>query len=286
MPGRTHHRTERTLVGSGECFIALMGADGTYEHERYLGQTPGASLSTETNEIEVESSDGPVAETLQRVVVSRKYTFSLTLGDISHENLQLFTGGDVEDQAAYNTAVMDEGRYEVVSDRWIQLGQTSSRPSGHRLASGATVTIAVADNEDGSGNPGTITAVYDDDVPEASEILIERATGRLYIPQDSTHAGKWIELDYTPTTPAAKRVKVGDAQAIEGAFRYQESENPQGTAKPLHYYARLCSIRGDGQDELKSREGPQRLSLVVAVTKPAAGWPLLSIEGVAQPAAS
>ena len=277
MSARTHHKTERTLIGSGECFIALMGSDGSYESERYLGNTPGAGLTTETEEIEVQSSDGPVAETLHREVISRKYTFNLTLGDISHENLQLFTGGAVEDQTATTTVVTNEA-YEVQADRWIFLGQSSSRPGGV----GKVTVQTISTGGDESGATGSAADIKTD----TDRVVVDADSGRLYIPRDSNLDGKWIAVDYTHATVATKRVKVGTAQAINGAFRYQESANPQGTAKPLNYYARLCSIRGDGEDALKSREGPQRLNLVVAVTKPAAGWPLLSIEGEAQPAAS
>lgn len=287
MPGRNYHKRERTLIGAGECYIALIDSDGNHGLERYLGQTPGASLTTETNEIEVESSDGAVAETILRHVVSRKYTFNLTLGDISHENLQLFTGGDVETQAA-DVAAETEETYEVEADRWIQLGQTSARPAGHRLGGSATVTIYSGDTEAVAiaGRGGAVATVVYDEAPDAGEIMVERSTGRLYIPRGSNFDGKWISVDYTPTTPETKQVKVGAAKALEGAFRYQETADPPGSAKPLHYYARRCSIRGEGQNDLKSREGPQRLSLVVAVTKPSGDYPLLSIEGVAQPAAS
>lgn len=280
MPGRSQHK-ENTVIGSGECYIALMDADGNYGNERYLGDSPGASMNVETEEIEVDSSDGVVAETLVRHVTSRKYTFNLTLGDISHENIQLFTGGDVEEQAAITAPVTDED-YKVELDRWIQVGQSSSNPAGVSKMTSVTV------NKGTQADPDTEGLV----TPTAANLVLEEApestatervyTGRIFIPPGSNLSGKWISVDYTPASPVAKRVKVGVAKAIEGSFRYRESVDPPGTAKPRDYYARLCSIRGDGINDLKSREGPQRLSLVAAVMKPAGGYPLLSIDGEAQ----
>lgn len=283
MPGRTQHK-ENTLLGAGECYIALFGADGTYEAERYLGDSPGASMSVETGEIDVDSSDGPAGKSLLRAVTYRKYTFSLTLGDISPENLQLFTGGTLEDQNRVVAAVTDE-THKVQADRWVQLGQSSSMPDGNRLGDTATVTIYSGDTKAVAiaGSGGAAPTVVYSGKPTAAEILVERKTGRLYIPRGSNFDDKWVSVDYTPATPAAKRVKVRETKALNGAFRYVEHDDPQGVAKPRNYYARLCSIKGDGQNDLKSRERPQRLALMVGVMDPGGDYPLLSIDGEAQP---
>lgn len=284
MPGRTYHK-ENTLIGAGECYIALLGADGTYENERYLGDSPGASMSVETGEIDVDSSDGPAGKSLLRAVTSRKYSFSLTLGDISPENLQLFTGGTLEDQGADAVAETDE-IHQLQEDRWIQLGQSKDLPGGHKLAADATITTikywdSKADAVTGTGGTDVPVAYSSADLTTA-KVLVERKFGRMYVPRGSTLKGKWVSVDYTPATPAAKRVKVKETKALNGAFRYVEHDDPQGVAKPRNYYARLCSIKGDGQNDLKSREGPQRLALMVGVMDPGGDYPLLSIDGQAQ----
>lgn len=273
MPARNYHR-ERTLVGSGECYVALLKSDGTYEPERYLGQTPGASLTTETQTLSVDSSDGPTSRNLLTVTISRSYSFGLTLGDISHENLQLFTGGDVEEQAAITAPAANES-FLCAADRWLQLGQSSSVPGGvSRLASVEAIT---------TGDTEAQAEASSADIKAAADrVIYELATGRIYIPRGSNLDGKWISVDYTPASPAAKRVRAGATKSIEGSFRYIESADPPGQAKPIDYYARLCSFRGDGQDDLKSREGPQRLTLAVAVMEPAGGYPQLSIDGEVQ----
>ena len=292
MPGRDYHR-ERTLVGSGECYVALLKSDGTYEPERYLGDAPGATLTTETQTMEVQSSDGPTARNLLTVVISRSYTISLTLRDISPENLQLFTGGHLEDQAAISAPAMNES-YLCVADRWIQLGQSSSVPGGVTALSHdpGDLTITTGDDEaaaDGSGTDIKAPTAgkgervrYELGPTDPTDPARRLLSGRLYIPRGSNLAGKWISVDYTPAAPAAKRVKGGATRSIDGSFRYLESADPPGKAKPVNYYARLCSFRGDGQDDLKSRENEQRLTLAVAVMEPGGGYPQLSIDGEAQ----
>lgn len=280
MPGRNYHK-ENTTIGSGECYIALLKSDGTYENERYLGDSPGASLTVETQDVAVDSSDGPTAEPLLRAVVSRSYTFNVQLGDISHENLQLFTGGDVEARTAANAAVTDEDHEIDATDRWIQLGEGSATPGGV-LRPVTIAAIREATDASGSG-AAVITTDKTKVVIEMNDDPTPRPTGRLYIPRTNSLAKKWLSVDYTPSDVATdKRVKVGTAKAIDGAFRYQETENLPGVAKPRHYYARLCSIRGDGQNDLKSREGPQRIGLVLSVQKPAGGYPLVVIDGEPQ----
>lgn len=283
MPGRTYHK-ENTLLGAGECYIALMDADGNYEGERYLGDSPGASMTVETEEVETDSSDGSVSRSLLRAVVSRKFSFSLQLGDTSPENLQLFTGGDLESPSQSTAAVTNES-YTVQADRWIHLGQSSSHPGGvDTVASFQSITTG--DTEaDADGSSTDIKAATErlvlEEVPNSDP---KEYTGRIYIPRASNLAGKWISVNYTPKAlPAgAKRVKVDEVKALNGSFRYRETLNPQGTAKPRHYYARLCSLKGEGQVDLKSREATQRLGLTVDVMEPAGDYPLLSIDGEAQ----
>ena len=134
-------RTDNILVGAGEVYLDLH-EDGAPTGERYLGDAVGATLEIATEETTVFSGTGPVAVELARIARSVTRTVTLTLHDISLENLALFTVGkvrrlDAAAPVAGEPAVLRPGR-------WHQLGG-ASRPAGAlKLATPADKAAAIA----------------------------------------------------------------------------------------------------------------------------------------------
>lgn len=145
--------SDNILIGAGEAYFDLH-EDGEPTGERYLGDAVGAQLEIATEETTAFSGSGPVAVELARVarsIISR--TVTLTLHDISLENLALFAVGAVErlDAAA---PVADEPAI-VRPGRWHQLGG-ADRPAGPLTlldgrASEQQIRLAVSMLEPGSG---------------------------------------------------------------------------------------------------------------------------------------
>ena len=88
MTVQREQHTNNVLIGAGEVYIKLDGEAA----ERYLGDAVSASLGLTTEEATVFSGSGPVAQELERVTRTVTRQFTVTLHDMSPENLALFTG--------------------------------------------------------------------------------------------------------------------------------------------------------------------------------------------------
>ena len=119
-------RTDNIVIGAGEVYLDLHEG-GASTGERYLGDAVGAALEITTEETTVFSGSGPVARELARIARSVTRTVTLTLHDLSLENLALFTVGEMR---RLNAAAPVSGESAVLRPgRWHQLGG-ADRPAG------------------------------------------------------------------------------------------------------------------------------------------------------------
>ncbi len=256
-----------TLFGAGELYLDLI-VDDAYTGERYLGDSPGAALSVTTERAQVFSADGPVAEKIVDIVRSVTRTFTLTLRDISTENLALFVAGDAATRTVAATAVADE-ELTVKQGRFYQLGASEAAPGGVGAIDAAASNTVVTEKADAS--PATYVA--------GTDYSVEPETGRLYIePGGAIADDSTILVDYTPVAAARGEVKTGDAKQIRAALRYIEHA---AAGKGRNFYARLCSVGASGDLGLKSRDTEQQITLTAEVQEPAGDWPALTIDGKA-----
>ena len=264
--GRDNH-TNNVLVGAGEFYINLYDDRDNLTDERYLGDSVGGSLSVTTERVTVQSGDGPVARNLVDAVRSIERTLTLTLRDISHENLSLFVGAEaIEDVATRGAAVVDEA-HTVKQGRFYQLGVSAEKPTGVGAVSEAGFAVAQA-----QGNrrfaPG-------------ADYRVDLKTGRLYIVPDAGIAdGTELHVDYRPADNTNRRlVRTGDLRDVRAAIRYIETPT---AGRPRHYYAPLCSIAPTGELALKSRDSEQQIGLTVSIIEPQGGAAALIIDGEVQ----
>ena len=94
MTTAREQQRDNIVIGAGEVYLDLVAAGGARAGERYLGDAVSATLGIVTEETTVFSGTGPVAQELSRVVRQIARQFTLTLHDISMENLQLFVIGE------------------------------------------------------------------------------------------------------------------------------------------------------------------------------------------------
>ena len=119
-------RTDNIVIGAGEVYLDLHEG-GASTGERYLGDAVGAALEITTEETTVFSGSGPVARELARIARSVTRTVTLTLHDLSLENLALFAVGEMR---RLNAAAPVSGEPAVLRPgRWHQLGG-ADRPAG------------------------------------------------------------------------------------------------------------------------------------------------------------
>ena len=262
---RELHR-DNIVIGAGEVYLDLFGADGTGTGERYLGDAVGAALGIATEETTVFSGSGPVAEELSRVVRQITRQFTLTLHDISMENLQLFVIGET---APLGPAVADEV-IAVAPGRFYPLGVSAENPAGWSQIKLASVT-------GGTVNLGGVFSDAGNAWEEGVDYVIEQAAGRVHIldTAKTQTADAAISVDYTPD---GARVQ-STTQQIKGAFRY--IENPaDGTGR--NFYAPDCIIRPNGDlTLLDGRNTEQQIGLTVAALEPPGGLRAIYIDGQA-----
>ena len=255
------------VIGAGRLYADLLDAGGKYTGERYLGDAVGAALSIATERTQVFSGSGPVAEKLADIVRSVTRSMTLTLHDMSAENLALFVSGEAASEAQAAAAVVDEA-LTVNPGRWYQLGATPDKPGGVGAVS-ATTADTVVTNKDA-------TTTHD----AGDDYTVDAERGRLHIVAGGAiAAAAEIKVDYKPATATRETVKTGKAKQVQAAIRYVEDA---AKGKGRNVYARLCSVGASGELALMDgRNAEQQLQLTAEVQEPGDGWPALSLDGEA-----
>ncbi len=236
------------VLGAGEVYIARTGAPG----ERYVGDTPGASLSVELEETTIFASDGPQTDRRLLDIQKPRRTFNVTLQDISAANVALWLSGT--ESTTPGSAVSDELYPAVAVGYWYQFGGGAGVP-----AVAASAAVSGKAGKSGSSAISHIDPVGS--IQSDTEIAVDYEKGRFKVLK-KTALGKDadsgpIRLSYTPV--ARSRV-VSGIDAVYGAVRYLERAATAG-ASGRNVYIPRARIVASGQWELKSREQPQRMEL-------------------------
>ena len=287
-------RTDNIVIGAGEVYLDLHEG-GASTGERYLGDAVGAALEITTEETTVFSGSGPVARELARIARSVTRTVTLTLHDLSLENLALFTVGEMR---RLNAAAPVSGEPAVLRPgRWHQLGG-ADRPAGvlglpspaDKAAAVAAVTVSTT-----AQTPVTATqaiaagqfAAGAGETEQKGQYIVDYDRARIYwLPPDhplyaakaGVADGTDVSLDYTPDDGARDQVQ-GALRQVIGGFRYIE-DAAEGRGRNI--YAPRCSIQpAGGLTLLDGRSSEQQIRLAVSMLEPGGGRPALYIDGQA-----
>lgn len=128
--------------GRGKVYIAPIIA-GQTPAMRYLGQTPGFSLSVDVEEQDLRSSDGPTSELLASVVTSVDVTGALECHNIDKDNQALFFSGETSD-VSQTTGAISYSISNVQEGATYKIGRTDSTPMGFVDVVSVAVSGAVA----------------------------------------------------------------------------------------------------------------------------------------------
>ena len=287
-------RSDNIVIGAGEVYLDLHEG-GASTGERYLGDAVGAALEITTEETTVFSGSGPVARELARIARSVTRTVTLTLHDLSLENLALFTVGEMR---RLNAAAPVSGEPAVLRPgRWHQLGG-ADRPAGvlglpspaDKAAAVAAVTVSTT-----AQTPVTATqaiaagqfAAGAGETEQKGQYIVDYDRARIYwLPPDhplyaakaGVVDGTDVALDYTPDDGARDQVQ-GALRQVIGGFRYIE-DAAEGRGRNI--YAPRCSIQpAGGLTLLDGRSSEQQIRLAVSMLEPGGGRPALYIDGQA-----
>jgi hypothetical protein len=202
---------------------------------RYLGDTPAFSLSSTTEKVEIDSSDGAVAETLVSIVKKVSRTGKLTIRHISPENLALFVMG------------------------------TSSTIT--QTATGGTTTITAAEpgmyykigSDDTNGLTVATGGVHDNTVSGTAidEGLwqFDTRSGLLYFTTGSGVTGSYVVV-YTKEAKSHNKVATNTTGAVKGSLIFV-SENTAGGENVVKISR--CELAPDGEAAFKSRDNAVEL---------------------------
>lgn len=270
---------DNVVVGAGRLYVSKLDADDNPLAERYLGDSVGASLTGgEGDRLTVFAGDG--ADSSRKLVdkllnVSR--SMSVTLHDISLDNIELFVMGEKKDFTP--AAVVDEQFPSGEPGDEFQLGayngatgaigggytvpkpvSSSSEITGKTGNSGSTAIAATkirwqaeeaddsSDRVDGAGGTN----------PASPDLVVYGDTGRVKVTKATAIDADGFRLSYTPDT--SKREYVESAtDPLEGAVRYVEYDPREGVGKNI--YLTKATIRPNGEWPLKARDTEQQLGL-------------------------
>ena len=177
------------LIPGGKIYFDLFNAALEKTGERYLGLTPGFTISIASDKIQSYSAENGLQELDDETLVKITRTGKLTVRQISMENLGMFLVGQASTASQASGSVTNEA-IDVLADRYYQLGATVANPSGVRSVSAVTLTTATV------AAAATSTAYVVGD-------QVEPASSPLYIYQCITAGTSGGSAPTWPTTVGA-----------------------------------------------------------------------------------
>lgn len=248
--------TDDYNVGRGKVYFAPLDANGIPQGYRFLGNAPEFSISMETETLEHQASTGGLKVVDKEVVISQKVNLSLSLDEISFENMALFFSGTSTtfDNSAAASATPVSGANNLVVDeqgRWFDIYTTGSgvpttNSSGVRLYDIGAVTIT-------GGASGTTPAVL------GTDYELDSKMGRVFVIDGSTVltvADSPHNLSVAQNAGAATsvdEVRALTQTSVKGALKFI-SENPADADVQTEFQFHQVSLKAEGDFGLISDE--------------------------------
>lgn len=231
-------------LGRGEIWFApFIGATQVSGGERYFGNSPEFSLTSNVTQLDHFSSDRGVKEKDGAVTLQTERSGSFKTDQVDANNLALFFLGSTSTVSITGSTTTDEQINGVVKGLTYQLGKTATNPTGARDLDDHTVgppLKKVIVKDDTSPTPVTFT--------EGADYTIDKDLGRLTILASGTiTTGANLRVSYKTKTGTRDRVISGN-DPIEGLLRYL-AYNPAG--KNIDYTMPWVKLTPNGDFQLK-----------------------------------
>jgi hypothetical protein len=223
----THATANNVVLPRGKVYFApfTTGTTTPATYERYLGNTPTASLTGSSTKLDHFSADGPVRIKDKSIITEVNYAGSLEVDNISVENLAAFFLGTSATITDAGATITDETHGAVPADAVVQLGISTTRPSGARLVS----TVAVSDG-------ATLKTL-------GTHYQLDATTGRVLALVSFAN----MVVDYVIDASDRERVISAGTQ-VKGALRVI-ADNSEGTNRD--YYMPSVTLAPNGDFVLK-----------------------------------
>lgn len=233
--------TENFVVPAGYVYFDREDAAGALTGERYIGQTPGFTVTVASPDaIDLYSSDGPIAELLSRTITKVTRSAKMTCQNVSADNVAAFLIGSVGTGSTSAGTVLNEP-ITVKKGLWYQLGVSDTDPAGVRDVTSVVIT----------NTAGTTTYVA------GTDYLIDLELARfLVVSAGAITDGQIVHVDYTKQARSWERIVSAATGAVFGAVRVV-SDNTTGLGRDW-YFPRV-QLAPDGELALKSRDAYQEI---------------------------
>lgn len=136
----TYTYSNKYKVGRGRLAFAQLNADGTYDGFRWLGNCPGFEINVESENLTHTSSEGGLSETDLDTPLSITRSATITVDNMSADNLALFLAATVGTATQASGSVTNELVQKVRTTRAYQLG-TGYLKTGVRGISSVVVDV-------------------------------------------------------------------------------------------------------------------------------------------------
>lgn len=239
--------SDNIVLGRGKLYFdPFATGTETKTGERYFGNTPSFGLNIESETLDHYNADEGVKNKDLTVTLQTTYTGNFVTDNISPENIALmFMGSSAVVAQTSLTGEVDT--ITVKQDRYYQLGEDASNPTGKR-----NVTVTTVEPAGG----GTAFVV-------ATDYTVDDTTGRLYIVPGGGIADD-TALDITYNVAASSRQTIiSGADQIYGAMRFV-AFNPVGDQKD--FYMPKVALTPNGEYALKGDDW-QQISLSAEILK-------------------
>lgn len=134
-------KTENLVFGRGVLYFTPFDANGRLMGERDLGETPGFSITVESERFKKKSARTGISKTILDTLISVDLSGKIGIDDMSLDNQALFLAGSRQTVTQAATPITNERHYNAQSDRYYQLGASDSNPGGVRDVSSVTVGL-------------------------------------------------------------------------------------------------------------------------------------------------
>lgn len=239
---------ENYVLPAGKLYFDLELDDGSHLGERYIGDTPGFSITVETERQQFFSADSKTREKKRDIVVEINRSSEITCRDITTENLALFLAGDQETLTQATGTVTDEEVGPVKQGHWYQLGTSASFPAGVREIS----DVVVKDDAE-----ATITM--------ADNYALDLELGRIYIIEGGAiEDDDEITVTYDKEDATIVQVKSGAFASRKGRLRFI-ANNREGANRDAFFP--LVDIGPSGALEMKGEDW-QEVAFTCEILKP------------------
>jgi hypothetical protein len=221
---------ETLNMGGGKLFIRRFKDDGSKDVKRYFGKTDSITLSTKTDYIEHEDTEGKFATTDFKAVKKKTASLKFKTGEITADMMALALSGEAVTTDVVSGSVSGEahGADEVVGGAYVTLANHLVSNVEVHYDNGGTDTIAVEGTD------------YNIDTAE---------NGMLYIIAGGAIDGKDITVNYDYAKATLSSVEALVKKAIVAELEFYSE--PQ-VGQKLHYTFYKVQLEQDGDIALKS----------------------------------